>query len=184
MPNCKIKSGVTESIDNIERNIIYINKIVADLQDYARPLKVDLLDIHLPELVHSVFTPIIIPENVTTCIEIDPDFVFKSDPVLLRRILTNLIINAVQAMPNGGKLTVNAAKNEHKILLFIEDTGVGIPEAVKPKLFTPMVTTKAKGQGLGLAVVKRLVEALKGSVAFESQEGLGTKFSVTLPKVS
>ena len=65
--------------------------------------------------------------------------------------------------------------------LDVEDTGVGIPEEVKPKLFKPMVTTKAKGQGLGLAVVKRLVEALNGTITFESQVGKGTKFTISLP---
>jgi len=63
----------------------------------------------------------------------------------------------------------------------VEDTGVGIPEEIKPKLFQPMVTTKSRGQGLGLAVVKRLVEALNGKISFESQEGKGTTFIVCLP---
>jgi signal transduction histidine kinase len=115
-------------------------------------------------------------------IDIDPQFWLRSNPTLLRRILTNLIINAIQAMPQGGNLTVNATPLNGNLLLVVKDTGVGIPEDVKPKLFTPMMTTKAKGQGLGLAVVKRLVEALGGSVSFESQVGKGTEFLVTLPK--
>jgi signal transduction histidine kinase len=63
----------------------------------------------------------------------------------------------------------------------VDDTGVGIPEEVRSKLFTPMITTKAKGQGLGLAVVKRLVEALGGSISFESEVGKGTKFIIVIP---
>ena len=63
----------------------------------------------------------------------------------------------------------------------VKDTGVGIPEDVKPKLFTPLFTTKSKGQGLGLAVVKRMTEALNGTVTFESIEGNGTTFTVRLP---
>ena len=65
--------------------------------------------------------------------------------------------------------------------LSVKDTGVGIPEAVKGKLFTPMFTTKAKGQGFGLAVIKRMTEALGGTVSFESQEGKGTTFFIRLP---
>jgi signal transduction histidine kinase len=84
-------------------------------------------------------------------------------------------------MPNGGKLAVKALKKDNGVVVSVEDTGVGIPEDVKPKLFTPMMTTKAKGQGLGLAVVKRLVEALNGKVSFESEEGKGTKFIIELP---
>ena len=80
-----------------------------------------------------------------------------------------------------GNLTLRANQKGARVLISVEDTGEGIPEEVKPKLFTPMVTTKSKGQGLGLAVVKRLVEALNGTVTFESQEGKGTKFIVELP---
>lgn len=96
-------------------------------------------------------------------------------------MLTNLITNAVQAMPDGGKLTVKGYIEKGNAYLIVEDTGVGIPKEVQPKLFTPMMTTKAKGQGLGLAVVKRLVEALGGKISFESQEGKGTRFIIALP---
>ena len=99
----------------------------------------------------------------------------------MQRILTNLIINAMQAMPNGGNLTISAHHQANKASIIVEDTGVGIPEDVKPKLFTPMMTTKSKGQGLGLAVVKRLVEALNGTISFESEVGKGTKFKIELP---
>jgi signal transduction histidine kinase len=86
-----------------------------------------------------------------------------------------------QAMPDCGKIIAKALKNEGKVSISVEDTVVGIPEHVKPKLFTPMVTTKAKGQGLGLAVVKRLVEALNGAISLESEVGKGTKFTIILP---
>ena len=80
------------------------------------------------------------------------------DRTLLKRILSNLVSNAVQAMPNGGELTVKAYRGASDIVITVHDTGVGIPEKVKPKLFTPLFTTKSKGQGLGLAVVKRLLK--------------------------
>jgi len=181
MPESQTKDNVAESLEGIEKNIGYINKIVADLQDYARPLAPEFSDVNLYELVTNVFTPITVPENTAPLIDVDPQFWLESDPTLLRRILTNLIINAIQAMPQGGNLTVSATKQNGKIVIAVKDTGVGIPEDVKLKLFTPMMTTKAKGQGLGLAVVKRLVEALGGSVSFESQEGKGTKFIISLP---
>ena len=66
-------------------------------------------------------------------------------------------------------------------MITIQDTGVGIPEEVRPKLFTPLFTTKSKGQGFGLAVVKRMTEALGGTVTFESEAGKGTKFIISLP---
>ncbi len=177
----KIREGVIESIDSIEKNISYINKIVADLQDYARPIKPECVDIDLYDLVMSVFSPIVVPANLKLLIDISPRFKIKSDVTLLRRILTNLIVNAIQAMPEGGNLTVGASMNTEVVIISVQDTGVGIPDDVKPKLFTPMMTTKSKGQGLGLAVVKRLVESLGGSIMFESELGKGTKFFVALP---
>jgi signal transduction histidine kinase len=85
-------------------------------------------------------------------------------------------------MPNGGDLTIHAFKEANDFMLTVKDSGVGIPEKVKSKLFSPMFTTKAKGQGFGLAVIKRMTEALGGDVSFESQEGKGTTFTVSLPQ--
>ena len=79
------------------------------------------------------------------------------------------------------RLEVACLKKEGKIFITVSDTGVGIPDEIKSKIFTPMMTTKSKGQGLGLAVVKRLIEALNGNITFESQEGKGTKFTISLP---
>jgi PAS domain S-box-containing protein len=181
MPQSETKDGAAESIDNIEKNISYINKIVADLQDYSRPLKPEYTLVNLYDLATSIFRPIGIPDNISPSIEIDPAISFKTDSTLFTRILSNLIINAIQAMPDGGELTIKALKTHNDISISVEDTGVGIPDHVKPKLFTPMMTTKSKGQGLGLAVVKRLVEAMNGTVNFESTEGKGTKFIIELP---
>ena len=76
---------------------------------------------------------------------------------------------------------MSAKNGERCVYVTVEDSGVGIPEEVKSKLFVPMFTTKSKGQGFGLAVVKRLVEALSGKIGFESEEGKGSKFIVELP---
>ena len=105
-----------------------------------------------------------------------------ADSTFINRILYNLVNNAVQAMPKGGKLTIHAYKEANDVRHTVKDTGVGIPEAVKGKLFTPMFTTKARGQGFGLPVIKRMTEALGGTVSFESQEGKGTTFIVRLPR--
>ena len=78
-------------------------------------------------------------------------------------------------------ITIEALQQEGHALISVKDTGVGIPDAVKPNLFVPLFTTKAKGQGLGLAVVKRLIDALGGTVAFESQKGKSTTFTIKLP---
>jgi signal transduction histidine kinase len=103
------------------------------------------------------------------------------DPLYLNRVLVNLISNALQAMPNGGNLTIRSKIKDSTTIISVEDTGLGIPENLKANIFKPLFTTKAKGQGLGLAVVKRLVHAVNGKVTFDSQVGKGTNFTVTIP---
>jgi PAS domain S-box-containing protein len=181
MPEMKIKWDITESLDSIDQNIGYINKIVADLQDYARPLNPEYSEVDLAQLIGSIFTVIVIPDNVKLSIDVKEFPKLLTDPMFIRRALTNLVNNAFQAMPDGGELHLEGTEHDNLVTITVSDTGVGIPEAIKAKLFTPMMTTKAKGQGLGLAVVKRLIEALGGQIIFESQEGKGTTFIITLP---
>ena len=123
-----------------------------------------------------------LPENVKVSLRVEDEArKVVADADYLNRILYNLVTNAVQAMPQGGKLTIRTYREANETVISVKDTGVGIPEAVKGKLFTPMFTTKAKGQGFGLAVIKRMTEALGGTVSFESQEGKGTTFIIRLP---
>jgi PAS domain S-box-containing protein len=173
--------SITESLDSIEQGISYINKIVADLQDYSRQLNPELQGVDVANLIAEIFQAIAVPNNVKLSFNIKALPKVRLDSTYTRRALTNLINNALQAMPNGGKLEISAYQQDGRVCLVIADTGVGIPEEVKAKVFTPMFTTKAKGQGLGLAVVKRLVEAQGGNISFESKAGEGTKFLIELP---
>lgn len=182
LPASEQKTAIVESIHSIEASVDYVNKIVQDLQDFARPLQVSLQTVDLKGLCAEVLANHSIHENITTMCHVDEAIQkTNSDPSMLKRILMNLVNNAVQAMPKGGKLSIDAKAEKDNIVISVADTGVGIPEETKPKLFTPLMTTKAKGQGFGLAVVKRMTEALGGTVTFESQVGKGTTFTVTLP---
>ena len=181
MPESETKNEVVESLDSIETNVNYINKIVADLQDYSRTINPECTEFNLKDLIANILQTFSRQNNLDVSVNVDPSFVIKSDRSIIRRVLTNLIINAIQAMPTGGKLSLSGYEKDNNILIIVEDTGIGIPEDIKPKLFSPMLTTKAKGQGLGLAVVKRLVEALEGTIGFESEIGKGTKFTIQLP---
>jgi len=99
----------------------------------------------------------------------------------MKRILTNLISNSLQALTNGGKIFIEVRRNVDKVVLIVKDTGQGIPEDVRDRIFTPLVTTKPKGQGFGLAVIKKLTEALNGTVKFESEVGKGAQFILEFP---
>lgn len=170
-----------ESINLIQEQIDYISKIVADLQDYSRPLKPEFSVVDLPEAISSVLQTVLKRGKVDVSVNVEGDFKVKTDAVFLKRILGNLVSNSVQAMPEGGKLDISASRKENQVILTVSDTGKGIPEEVKSKIFKPLFTTKAKGQGFGLSVVKRLVDALNGTITFESQEDMGTKFTIVLP---
>ena len=100
---------------------------------------------------------------------------------MLKRALINLIQNAVQAMPNGGNLKSPPTTPTTNAEVSITDTGDGIPPEIQPKLFTPLFTTKSKGQGFGLAVTKRLIEAQNGTITYQTQTGKGTTFTIQLP---
>jgi signal transduction histidine kinase len=180
-----VRKNLYEGIANIENDINYINKIIADLQDFAKPLKPASKEIDLESLCKESLMKINIPKNIKSSCKVNDEAKrINSDPTLLKRVVDNLITNAIQAMPDGGKLSVKTKRDENTIIIAVEDTGNGIPEEAKPKLFTPLFTTKSKGQGFGLAVVKRMTEALGGKVTFESVIGKGTIFMIHLPQKS
>jgi signal transduction histidine kinase len=183
--DCEEKERVKESLLAIQRNVDYINKIVSDLQDFVRPLKPTISEVDLEGLVEELLLKADLPENIQAYCRVKVDAkAVKSDAAFLERVLGNLISNAVQAMPDGGEFSVHAYADADDVVISVQDTGVGVPEELKDKLFTPLFTTKSKGQGFGLAVVKRLVESLGGSVSFESEVGNVTKFIVRLPMFS
>ena len=181
IPESDEKNSALECLQEIEKNVDYINKIVSDLQDYTRTLKPVVRETDLQELMDELLAKNGIPENIQVQVKVQKEAgVIMADPDILKRIFGNLVINAVQAMPKGGKLTIDAYKEAKDSIITVEDTGVGIPEEAKDKLFTPLFTTKSKGQGFGLAVVKRMTEALGGTVSFESEQGKGTTFIIRL----
>ncbi len=179
-----LKKNLQESIRTIEEQAIYMDKIVSDLQAFVKPVKIDKTSFNMKELITAILVSVNIPTNVSVETKIEENASpIKADLHLLKRVLINLVTNAVQAMPNGGKLTITSQVNHEKsqASVTVQDTGVGISEAIKPQIFTPLFTTKSRGQGFGLAVCKRVIEAHGGTICFESTEGKGTKFAIKLP---
>jgi PAS domain S-box-containing protein len=182
LPSGNAKMNIQESLASIEENLYYIDKIVADLQDYTKPLRPNKEKVNVEKAIEEALLIVSIPSNLHVNISVEKNYpTLTADFSMLKRALINLIQNAVQAMPNGGLLKITANYKENQACISIEDTGEGIPEEVKDKLFTPLFTTKSKGQGFGLAVVKRLIEAQDGKITFESQHGKGTTFTIILP---
>jgi signal transduction histidine kinase len=181
-PEGELKINIQESVDAIEEQIIYMNKIVSDLQTFVKPVQVQKQVFNLKQFIIERLAENNVPENVNTEVQVQEDLVVNADLELMKRVLINLITNSIQAMPEGGKLNIKAEVEDAKVKIHVEDTGIGILEEIKPKLFTPLFTTKSKGQGFGLAVCKRVIEAHGGTIRFESEKGKGTKFTIELPQ--
>ncbi len=99
----------------------------------------------------------------------------------MRRVFINLVKNAIEAMPNGGKLSISNKQTNGHLQFKLSDTGNGIPKELIPTLFSPLVTTKAQGMGFGLAICKRIIDAHGGTISAKTAQGKGTTFIITLP---
>jgi len=107
-----------------------------------------------------------------------------ADPELMHRALSNLVLNAMDAMPHGGTLTVSAKSREEQVEIRVADTGEGLTTEECERLFTPYYTTKQHGTGLGLAIVQSVIADHAGRIAVESRMGGGAEFVITLPKAT
>ncbi|UCC48640.1 MAG: GHKL domain-containing protein, partial [Gemmatimonadota bacterium] len=107
----------------------------------------------------------------------------QADPVQLKQVVVNLAVNAVQAMPGGGTLTVVVRSDESSVVIEVQDTGIGMTKEVMGQIFNPFFTTKdvGEGTGLGLCVVHGIVASHGGTIDVESEVGEGSKFTVRLP---
>jgi PAS domain S-box-containing protein len=169
-------------VSELNDAIHYMDKIVSDLQDYARPVGAQPVETSLPDLIRTTVSNVKIPRNVEVAVKVGDGLSnVKLDPLLFRRVLTNLILNAVQAMPKGGRLTITGSMRDESLTLAVQDTGAGIAPQNLKRVFKPFFTTKAQGQGLGLSVCKRLTEAQGGTIEAASQVGEGSTFTLTMP---
>jgi two-component system CheB/CheR fusion protein len=183
LPESEEKKSMRESLLLLNQNLEYINKIVADLQDYAKNPTPTLEHIDVEKTIREALSSLMIPKEITASLVMQENCPrLNLDAAYLKRIITNLVSNAIQAMmPDEGKVTVTVRCHGDGAFISVEDTGKGMSEEAKAKIFTPLFTTKAKGQGFGLAVVRKLTEAMGGAVAFESEVGKGTKFTLKFP---
>jgi len=175
------KLGLRGLIGELENQVNYMNKIVSDLQEYAKPLTPKLVETSPRHLIEETFSTIKTPENIEVSMDVLDVPRISVDPDSMRRVFTNLILNAFQAMPDGGKLTIRTSKRDEILFISFQDTGIGIPKENIDRIFSPLYTTKAKGVGLGLTVSERLVKAHNGRITVESELGKGSTFTIRLP---
>src|SRR5438552_247546 len=169
----------------IEREVEAANRIVAALLDFGRVSVPSRVPSDLNAVVRACVERETAPDTVTVAATLAEDLPQVAvDPDLVALALGNLIRNALQAMPDGGALTVETSWTAEDVLIGVADTGGGIAPEHLDKIFEPLFTTKTRGLGLGLALVKRLLEANGGQITVESALAQGSRFLVRFPRAS
>jgi two-component system sensor histidine kinase HydH len=176
--NKKAANIMAEEVDRV-------NRVISELLEFARPIKLDLKKTRIFELVDKALRLIKYeadPAGVKISSAVAPDLPeVEVDKDRLTQVLLNVFINAIQAMPSGGTLTVNVKTVEKRLHFEISDTGGGISAEDQANIFNPYFTTKKSGTGLGLAIAFKIVETHGGTITIESLKDTGTTLVISIP---
>ena len=174
-----------EFVKILIKEVNRLDTVVAEFLDFARPKPPELKSSNINYIIQSVLK---LTEHEIAKSRINLNTRFKEglpsisvDPEQMKQVFLNLIINAVQAMPDGGTLKIDSHQNKSEIVCEFSDTGMGISKEQQKNLFTPFFTSKTTGTGLGLAIVHRILESHKGKIMFTTKENQGTTFTISLP---
>ena len=176
-----------QDIEKISTASLYAREVVKKLLIFAHQMPPKKMRVNLNQLVEeglSFFESRCAKEKIEIVRSLSPDLPEVAvDPAQLNQVLVNLVVNALQAMPAGGKLGIRTLTSKDQLSLIVEDTGIGMSEQVLRKIFVPFFTTKDVGQGtgLGLPVVHGIVTSHGGSIKVESKLNQGTRFEIQLP---
>jgi signal transduction histidine kinase len=175
----KVSDDVTQKrLDLIRKSIDRISHQVDDVLDYVRTSPLQFMECSVRETIFSLIERISIPDDVEIVID-KFDMNIVCDPEKMEAVFINILMNSIQAMPNGGTLSVKLRSIDDFILIDFIDSGTGISEESIGKIFEPLFTTKQKGTGLGLASCKNIVEQHHGTISVKNNP---TTFSIKLPK--
>jgi two-component system sensor histidine kinase HydH len=163
-----------------------LNQIVTEFLDFARPQVPNLQECHLEEIIDKNLS-FIGPELERKGIQVQDNlngrsFKLRADHDLLYRAFLNILINAIHSMQDGGTIDIKVEETRDTYRIEIKDTGCGISTENVDKIFNPFFTTKEKGSGLGLSIVRKIVEGHRGTVGIQSSEGEGTRVEIQLPR--
>jgi two-component system sensor histidine kinase HydH len=166
-----------ELLDPVVRETERLEKLVRDLLLFARPERLQPQTVRWADLAARLGP---ISDQVRLVVEPAGDLTFNADPSALHQILTNLILNAAEALPGGGDIRVGARRASHGVVITVEDNGPGLSPTARAHLFQPFFSTKATGTGLGLPISQRLASQLGGKLELEPVEPHGARAVLTL----
>jgi two-component system nitrogen regulation sensor histidine kinase NtrY len=173
----KVTRTLIEQIDNL-------SFIASEFSNFAKMPKAFNEEINIVEKIRSTLTLFANTENVDFIFEHESEHIMVyADKEQLSRVFINLLKNAIQAIPDArqGKVGISLVLNGKMVRVSITDNGKGIPEELQNKLFTPSFTTKSSGMGLGLSIVKNIIESFGGNITFKTKVNHGTTFIFELP---
>ena len=171
-------------ISSIKLEVHRLDKLVSDFLDYGKPLKLNVQLCSTQKILNDVLEIVKVKaqsDKVTIAKDLNyiPDLMIDAE--LMKTCIFNIIINAFQAMPEGGTLRIRTEKENGNFILNVSDTGYGISKESLSKIFEPFFTTKSGGLGLGLAITKRVIEEHGGKIDATSIQGVGSQISISLP---
>ena len=184
---CELPSHVGEDVEKIVTASLHAREIIKKLMLFARQTPPMKTQVNLNQVIEEglyFLESRCAKAGIELVRSISPDVPeIIADPGQITQVLVNLAVNSLQAMPNGGKLTIMTQVTNDHVCLVVKDTGIGMSEEVKRQIFLPFFTTKeiSEGTGLGLAVVHGIVTSHRGTITVESAIGSGTRFEIELP---
>lgn len=173
---------ISKTIEQINNAVFRATKFIDELMDIARTPALNIGSVDVNKLLQDVAKELCISSNIRVDWNIADSLPnIPADPEKLREVITNLLKNAMEAMEQDGVLGIKTEIEKKFVKITMDDTGNGMAEDEMVKMWTPFYTSKRMGKGLGMAVVKRLIEAHKGKIDVESEIGVGTRVGVRLP---
>ena len=172
----------TEHLERIHRQVGVADGVITALSDFAKLPIPNLKPVSLVGCVQQIMESLSLSEGIEVTVEI-PDGLppVLADPVQLSIVVSNLMRNARDAMPNGGALGIAARRNGSQVEIVVRDTGCGMTSEVLERVLEPLYTTKARGIGLGLTITHAIIDKHGGALAIESEPGQGSVFTLHMP---
>ena len=179
--NSSLDEKTISNLERLERATFRISHQVDEVLDYVSPKPLQLNNYALSEVLSSSTERLIIPDEVKISLP-KKDVIIQCDTEKIEVVFANLITNAIQAMNNKGTIDIRVLEQADHVIIEVEDSGLGIPDDILPKIFDPLFTTRQIGTGLGLVSCKSIIEKHGGSISVRTVLGKGTTFVITLQK--
>ena len=176
--HASMNKELSDNLDTVDKITLKLSHQIHDVLTFVRASPLQLTHSSIEEILHQTIKEIFVQEAVKINLPKN-DMKIKCDANKLKRVFSNLIINAVQAMDYHGTINIRTVDKDNHVVIEFEDTGNGIPENLMDKIFEPLFTTKEYGTGLGLKTCKNIIEQHKGKITFRNNP---TTFTITLPK--